>query len=64
MKKTYIAPYIDVIELPEHVMVTEGTNKGGVTITIADDDEELEEDPNGARWNLWDFPDDDNRMFY
>lgn len=59
MKKKYIEPYIDVIELPEHVMVTEGS-KNEETIPIGEEDE----DPNAARWNLWDFPDDDDRMFY
>ena len=44
-------------------MVTEGSKKD-VVISTDDDDEGEDEDPNGARWNLWDFPDDDNRMFY
>lgn len=64
MKKTYIAPYIDNVVMPEHFMVTEGSKSDVVISPPGDDDEGEDEDPNGARWSLWDFPDDDNRMFY
>lgn len=61
MKKTYIAPYIDNVEMPEHFMVTEGS-KNDVVISTGDDDEGEDEDPNGARMGLWEIPESEDNV--
>lgn len=60
MKKTYIAPYIDNVVMPEHFMVTEGS-KTEVIIPVDDDDNE-DEDPNGARMGLWEIPESEDNV--